>query len=1135
MGTRNGFDRLVELELDRDMPPSRDPTWLYDAPGDLFGLALSGGGIRSATFNLGLLQGLHARNLLRCFDYVSTVSGGGYIGGFWSAWRHHNAGDPGRLFPSTGRADEGEDGALDPQADGRRRAEPPEIAHLRAFSNFLNPRMALFSFDTGRMAVALVSAVIPSLLAACSLIALVLLAWLAAMRMLMAPPAHAWPLSWIGQEAALSTGFLSLVTLAFLFACEILWRRTEPAREDLRAYTGATILSLTVVFVAWLAWGLPLARSIAAYPQGGILPSYESWRAGFLPLAPCVAWAAASLALVLRRLLVSRWEPRPWTPAYDRVLSRLILLIAANGAIGGILWLAARLEPGEAFGLKTAVGSLAAGGVAGAFAWLQKLLGGQPSKPTTARTLERLKPVAPQLLAYVAVFVIVLLVAMLLLRPFVDLRVKAGAAALVTALTLLFFDPNRVGLHAFYRGRLARAYLGAARASKGGVGAFDERPEDDLPLTDLRGSRPVHLLCCAANALSADEQFLNLRRGAESAVFSPIGFSVGASWREWRPGQPVASLAAAMTTSGAAFNSQMGSWSVRLGAAAVFLMAALNLRLGLWWPHPTARDTRLSSRLPGLRFYLEMLGISRAAGPAVHLSDGGHFDNTGIYELIRRHCRYILASDCGADPDLAFDDFGNLVRRVREDFGVEIQIDLSPLRPGANGLARQPMVAGDIHYPNGDTGVLLLIKPTLVGQEPVDIAQYRRRNPGFPHESTGDQFYDEAQWESYRRLGEHAAQVAFRFVEGEVPEQELEKEKARCARVFTRARFIWMPAPATLVERVDRISARTADLEALLGDPGAARLAQQVYAEAGDAGPEAGQRAADLASPKELVALIRVLRQAVIRMEELYHLAELNTRYNHPLNLGTVNALARWAHAPLFRAAWPLLRCLHSAPFVQFMEDRFGLRAVGSAHREVFRLVEARGDGVRPGFALAAWRRQGGRLGPGDLVWSYRLRLCYEGRVLHRIQAAIVRARRLDDLLVWDSRDFFVPPGLWGVGIGERFLADLIAAVGRRGEAKWLVVRVTPPEGTGPAVRKGTTDLTQLYRIAGFADVLQHAGALVLPDGRGRRLASRSALDTLLGGAAPGARWLARPCAVAWEGVGEGREATTLDAETPLP
>jgi hypothetical protein len=146
----------------------------------------------------------------------------------------------------------------------------------------------------------------------------------------------------------------------------------------------------------------------------------------------------------------------------------------------------------------------------------------------------------------------------------------------------------------------------------------------------------------------------------------------------------------------------------------------------------------------------------------VHLSDGGHFENLGLYELVRRHCRFIIVSDCGADPEYKFDDLGAALRRIRTDFGVEIDIDISPLIPGPNGRATQHMAVGTIYYDQAsDLGILLLFKPNLLGEEPDDVQQYRRRNTAFPQEPTGDQFYDEAQWESYRRLGEHAARSPF--------------------------------------------------------------------------------------------------------------------------------------------------------------------------------------------------------------------------------------------------------------------------------------------------------------------------------------------------------------------------------------
>jgi hypothetical protein len=327
-----------------------------------------------------------------------------------------------------------------------------------------------------------------------------------------------------------------------------------------------------------------------------------------------------------------------------------------------------------------------------------------------------------------------------------------------------------VGLHSFYRARLVRAYPGA---SNGGRPGSANRETEVVPLDDVRmdelangAARPFHLVCCTANDLASKDAMAGLYRGAKCAVLSRVGCSVDGTWAPWGEYRTVPTLGSAITASGAAFNTLMGSLSIRLGPAVTFLMATLNLRLGLWVANPGGTRKRKPFPTQGGAFFREMFGRANTTSGYVHLSDGGHFENLAAYELIRRHCRVIVVSDCGQDPDCAFDDLGNLVRRVREDFDVEIRIDTRPLRAGADGLARQHMVAGDIHYPDGDTGLLLLFKPVLVGDEPADVAQYRRRNAAFPNESTGDQFYDEAQWESYRKLGEDAVRSALRGVFG---------------------------------------------------------------------------------------------------------------------------------------------------------------------------------------------------------------------------------------------------------------------------------------------------------------------------------------------------------------------------------
>ena len=166
-----------------------------------------------------------------------------------------------------------------------------------------------------------------------------------------------------------------------------------------------------------------------------------------------------------------------------------------------------------------------------------------------------------------------------------------------------------------------------------------------------------------------------------------------------------------------------------------------------------------------------------------YLSDGGHFENMGGYELIRRRLPLVIVLDAEADEDYTFEGMANLVRKARLDFGTEIdfehpgQFDCDPLkfffseaafgtladlRPvPCNGPvldarhSRKRAATATIRYPDGSTGCLVYVKPTVCGDEPLDLREYARHNPPFPQQSTADQFFDEAQWESYRKLGEH--------------------------------------------------------------------------------------------------------------------------------------------------------------------------------------------------------------------------------------------------------------------------------------------------------------------------------------------------------------------------------------------
>lgn len=230
------------------------------------------------------------------------------------------------------------------------------------------------------------------------------------------------------------------------------------------------------------------------------------------------------------------------------------------------------------------------------------------------------------------------------------------------------------------------------------------------------------------------------------------------------------SLGTAVTISGAAANPNMGYHSSPI---VTVLLTLFNARLGAWLGNPRD-DKRFSHSCPRNQFFpmalTEAMGLTHERGGYVHLSDGGHFENLGLYELVRRGCRYILLCDGGCDQDYAFEDLGNAVRKIRIDLGIEIDFEgfrVGPQRKrSADGSSSDAepgnyVAIGTIHYEKraqgAKEGKLLYIKPAIFEkrEEPVDVWQYGRLNPAYPHERTTDQWFSESQFESYRALGEY--------------------------------------------------------------------------------------------------------------------------------------------------------------------------------------------------------------------------------------------------------------------------------------------------------------------------------------------------------------------------------------------
>ena len=277
--------------------------------------------------------------------------------------------------------------------------------------------------------------------------------------------------------------------------------------------------------------------------------------------------------------------------------------------------------------------------------------------------------------------------------------------------------------------------------------------------------KPFHIVNATLN-LVAGKELAWQERKADSFTFSPL--HSGNRRLGYRPsrvygGPGGISLGTAVAISGAAASPNMGYNS---SPALSFLLTLFNVRLGWWLGNPgSAGDDTYSLRNPkvSLRPLIdELTGSTDETHPYVYLSDGGHFENLALYEMVLRRCHLIVLSDAGADFSFGFDDLGNAVRKIRIDLGISITfeaMDIFPRSPQKPANAKYCAV-GTIHYEDVDgagaePGTLLYIKPAVYfDKESRDIYNYARQNPQFPHESTADQFFSESQFESYRALGE---------------------------------------------------------------------------------------------------------------------------------------------------------------------------------------------------------------------------------------------------------------------------------------------------------------------------------------------------------------------------------------------
>ncbi|HEX6086632.1 MAG TPA: patatin-like phospholipase family protein [Thermoanaerobaculia bacterium] len=329
-------------------------------------------------------------------------------------------------------------------------------------------------------------------------------------------------------------------------------------------------------------------------------------------------------------------------------------------------------------------------------------------------------------------------------------------------------DPERVHLAAeLLAADLNRAIRGRQLVRPGGLPqpvlnrlALEERyPGAFHPMENHK--RPMHVVGMTLNLVQGDNLAWQERK-AEPFSVTPLHagtFRVGYRPTAHYGGPAGVSLGTAVAISGAAANPNMGYSS---SPALAFLLTLFNVRLGWWWGNP--KKETYSERNPRntLRTVLdEMFGITNADNDWINLSDGGHFENLGVYEMVLRRCHCIVVSDGSADPDFGFGDFGNAIRKIRIDLGINIKITHMHLFPRSRKDPQTPKycAVADIYYSDVDgkdapVGKLLYLKPAFYGEkEPKDVYNYAATYETFPHQSTGDQWYSESQFESYRQLG----------------------------------------------------------------------------------------------------------------------------------------------------------------------------------------------------------------------------------------------------------------------------------------------------------------------------------------------------------------------------------------------
>ena len=846
-------------ELPADYPGSSDPAVrlkaicaaVHTLPEMRAALCFSGGGIRSATFGLGILQGLARCGLLEKFHYLSTVSGGGYIGSWLSAWINR----AGLTSVIAQLAHQSEHTRPNP--------EPLEIQNLRSYSNYLSPRLGFFSADSWTLVGTYLRNLLLNWCVIIPLLAAFLaLPWIFSSIVMMDPPLRTDAPFWSGLV-------LVAIGVAYMGLNLPCGRNLRWDQQRFLRFCLLPLFLASVLITIYWAWFNYYGRSLIAWPflgfgqpqtwvpflYLGIAVHILSWLTSLLPahgfrtLEFFAVVASGAIGGVILWLGAQKLFPHPVMQmelyiclAVPCFMALFFLAIMAFAGISS-RWTddSDREWWGRATGwlLAVALGWLLISGLVvfgplslkwtwsfvttGGLAALVTVVGGR--SPMVAATqkeratasplgiiLSKASTIAAMVFAAVLLILITEVTTSVMkkliqanhiqLSYHATLESKSGLLgrpeeylnvifytpwSLVVPLAALLFlagvamarliNANKFSLHGMYRERLIRAYLGASNSDRheNPFTGFDEN--DNIRMRDLWphekfNGKLMPVVNIALNLVSGEKLGWQERK-AQSFTVSPLHCGSSAMDPGYRStagedgtvygGPKGISLGSAITISGAAASPNMGYHS---SPFVTFILTLLNVRLGAWLGNPgQAGDHTFQLGYPESSVQPiidEALGLTNDKSPYVYLSDGGHFENLGLYEMVLRRCHFIVISDAGQDPECSFADLGEAVRKIRIDFGIPIEFEPMTIYPRSQiDPAKQHghnCAIGRIQYSAVDgvtapDGIIIYIKPVCYGDEPRDIYEYFKRSETFPHESTADQFFSESQFESYRMLG----------------------------------------------------------------------------------------------------------------------------------------------------------------------------------------------------------------------------------------------------------------------------------------------------------------------------------------------------------------------------------------------